>query len=140
MITFPTSEAIPADARVDTTPYAMRYLSDGQVHTWDGEGYDVRSAVCVRKPDGTLERAAARRRLVHGAVQLPAQRDVHDVDPRADHGEHRGVQAPQVRRDADRAALRGVRVGVPARRGERDPGGRPDGDRADHAIGRRRLP
>ena len=41
---------------------------------------------------------AAGRRPVHGAVQLPAQRDLRDADPGADHGQHHGVQAAALRR------------------------------------------
>ena len=47
---------------------------------------------------------AARRRAVHGPVQLPAERDLHDADPGADHGQHRGRQAAALRRAAARAA------------------------------------
>ena len=35
---------------------------------------------------------AARRRAVHGSVQLPAERNVRDADPRAADGQHRGVR------------------------------------------------
>ena len=38
---------------------------------------------------------AARRRAVHGAVQLSAQRDLRDADPGPDHGQHHGVQAAE---------------------------------------------
>jgi glyceraldehyde-3-phosphate dehydrogenase (NADP+) len=56
MITFPAADAIPPEAKIDTAPYAMRYLVGGHIRTWDGPGEDVRAAVCVRQPDGTLAR------------------------------------------------------------------------------------
>lgn len=55
-ITFPTPDGIPESARVDASRYEMRYLIDGEVRTWTGAGAEVRSPVCVTKPDGTLER------------------------------------------------------------------------------------
>ena len=39
---------------------------------------------------------AARRRAVHGPVQLSAERDLRDADPGAHHGQHRGVQAAEI--------------------------------------------
>ena len=53
---------------------------------------------------------------VHGAIQLPAQRDLRDADPGADHGQHHGLQAAALRRPPVRAAAGGVRRVVPARR------------------------
>ena len=53
------------------------------------------------------------RGAVHGPVQLPAQRDLRDADPGADHGQHRGVQAAALRRAAVRAAARGVPQRLP---------------------------
>ena len=74
---------------------------------------------------------AARRRAVHGAVQLPAERDLHHADPGPDHGQHRRLQAAQARRAAATTAARGLPRRVPAgrrqhrlRRGQRRSSGR----------------
>ncbi|MFO0725062.1 MAG: aldehyde dehydrogenase family protein, partial [Myxococcota bacterium] len=53
-VAFPTE--IPADARIDTEKYAMKYLIGGEILRWSGESLDVESPVCLRKPDGKLER------------------------------------------------------------------------------------
>ena len=55
------------------------------------------------------------RGAVHGAVQLPAERNLHHADPGADHGQHRSVQTGQVRRTADPpAAFEAFRDSFPA--------------------------
>ena len=60
-LTFPTAHEIPAGARVDASPGAMRYLVDGEIHTWTGEGTDVLSPVCTRAADGSLARVVVGR-------------------------------------------------------------------------------
>ena len=57
LIEFPTADAIPEAARCDGAPWSMRWLCDGEVRTWTGEGADVRSPVCLRAADGSLTRA-----------------------------------------------------------------------------------
>lgn len=58
---FPTEGTVPANVRVDTTALDNRYLVDGELRTWSGESAEVRSPICVRKPDGTLERVVVGR-------------------------------------------------------------------------------
>ena len=70
---------------------------------------------------------AARGRAVHGAVQLPAQRDVHDPDPGPDHGQHGRRQAAALRRALPGAAPALVRRGLPAGRRQRRERRRPHG-------------
>jgi len=60
-VVFPEADAIPEDVRVDTSGYDMRYLVDGQVLTWAGEGAEIESPVCTRAADGTLERVVVGR-------------------------------------------------------------------------------
>ena len=60
---------------------------------------------------------AARRGALHGALQLPAERDVDDADPRADHGQHRRREAPALR-PVLHLPMYGVRGGLPAGRRE----------------------
>lgn len=54
VVNFPSEREIPGDVRVDTAPYAMKWLCDGEIRTWDGPGQDVVSPVCVRGEDGAL--------------------------------------------------------------------------------------
>jgi glyceraldehyde-3-phosphate dehydrogenase (NADP+) len=73
IIAFPAADEIPEHARVDTGAHAMRYLLDGQVLTWSGEGADVESPVCVRGADGTLTRVVVGRMpMLDGAEALRA--------------------------------------------------------------------
>ena len=53
---FPAAAEIPADVKVDTTRYAMRYLVNGEIRAWGGPGEDVLSPVCVRGEGGALPR------------------------------------------------------------------------------------
>lgn len=55
-VAFPTAQEIPADVRVDPASVSRRWLCDGQVRTWEGAAQEVRSPVCVRRDDGSLER------------------------------------------------------------------------------------
>lgn len=89
---FPSADQIPADARVDTSAYTMRYFVDGEVRAWTGAGVDVLSPVCLRGPDGALvpvvvgrapkldaaaalaALAAARRAWDHGRGAWPTMR------------------------------------------------------------------
>jgi glyceraldehyde-3-phosphate dehydrogenase (NADP+) len=54
---FPTAESVPENVRLDTAGIDRRYLIDGEVREWSGESGAVRSPICIRKPDGSLERA-----------------------------------------------------------------------------------
>jgi glyceraldehyde-3-phosphate dehydrogenase (NADP+) len=89
---FPAPEAVPAGVQVDTSRLDLRYLIDGEVLTWSGPSAAVTSPVCVRQPDGRLERAvvgraplldrgealralaAARRAWDHGRGEWPTMR------------------------------------------------------------------
>jgi glyceraldehyde-3-phosphate dehydrogenase (NADP+) len=53
---FTAEEQIPESVRVDGARHSMKYLVGGEVRTWSGPGAEVRSPVCVKKPDGSLER------------------------------------------------------------------------------------
>jgi len=53
---FPTEAEIPENVRVDASRYSMKYLLEGEVRVWSGEGVDVRSPICTRGPDGALTR------------------------------------------------------------------------------------
>jgi glyceraldehyde-3-phosphate dehydrogenase (NADP+) len=53
---FPTAASLPETATIDASPYANRYLLDGEILTWAGESLEVRSPVCLRD-GGNLERA-----------------------------------------------------------------------------------
>ena len=55
---------------------------------------------------------------LHGAVQLPAQRDLHHPHPGPDHGQHRRVQAAQDGGAAVAAPARGLPRLLPAGRGQ----------------------
>lgn len=57
LVRFPTDAEIPDTARVDVRTIASRYLVGGEVRDWKGPTTTVRSPVCVRRPDGSLERA-----------------------------------------------------------------------------------
>jgi glyceraldehyde-3-phosphate dehydrogenase (NADP+) len=89
---FPRASEIPDEVRVDASRWAMKYLIDGEIRTWQGAGDDVRSPVCVRREDGSLERVvvgrmarldrneamaaleAAKRAWNHGAGAWPTMR------------------------------------------------------------------
>ncbi len=58
---FPTEGTLPANVRVDTRTLDDRYLVDGELRTWSGGSAEVRSPICVRKADGTLERVVVGR-------------------------------------------------------------------------------
>ena len=75
---------------------------------------------------------AARRRAVHGPVQLPAQRDLRHADPGAADGQHRCVQAAAVRHLAVLPAARGVPQRL-SRRGDQHRLRAGRGGRAAHA-------
>ena len=66
---------------------------------------------------------AARRGAVHGAIQLPAERDLRDADPGADHGQHGGFQAAEIRRAAVLSVAGGVSQRLPERRHQHRPMG-----------------
>lgn len=53
---FPAADALPATATIDASPYANRYLIDGEVLTWQGDTLPVHSPVCLRHGE-SLERA-----------------------------------------------------------------------------------
>ncbi|MGQ0720441.1 MAG: aldehyde dehydrogenase family protein [Candidatus Eiseniibacteriota bacterium] len=96
-ITFPTPEAVPNGVRVDTAAFDLRTLIDGEVRTWPGRSAAVTSPVCLRRPDGRLERAvvgrtplldkgealralaAARRAWDHGRGKWPTMRVVDRI-------------------------------------------------------------
>lgn len=72
-IVFPQAADVPEGARVDTSGYDMRYLVDGQVLTWTGEGADIESPVCYRGADGQLTRAVVGRTpMLDGAEAMRA--------------------------------------------------------------------
>ena len=68
---------------------ALKELDNSNSRFLDRRGHD--------RPDPPH---AARRGAVHGAVQLSPQRDLRDPDPGADHGQHHGVQAAEIRHAA----------------------------------------
>ena len=52
---FPTLAEIPEQFRI--APVEQRsYLTDGELHHWDGPTQEVLAPVCLRTPDGTCER------------------------------------------------------------------------------------
>jgi glyceraldehyde-3-phosphate dehydrogenase (NADP+) len=55
-VTFPTFAEVPSNVHVDAKRYDRRYLVGGEIRTWSGACAEVRSPVCVRGPDGRLER------------------------------------------------------------------------------------
>jgi glyceraldehyde-3-phosphate dehydrogenase (NADP+) len=70
---FPTADEIPADARIDDAAWSMRWLAGGEIRTWSGPGAEVRSPVCLRRPDGGLERKlVGRTPLLDAASALEA--------------------------------------------------------------------
>ena len=72
-VTFPTAAEIPADVRVDTAPYAMKWLCAGEIRTWSGPGQDVLSPVCEREADGALTRmVVGRAPMLDAAASLEA--------------------------------------------------------------------
>lgn len=91
-LVFPSAAEVPESARVDASQWAMRYLVDGEVRRWEGDGVDVASPVCLRGADGGHARAvvgrmanldadaardalaAARRAWDHGAGAWPTMR------------------------------------------------------------------
>jgi glyceraldehyde-3-phosphate dehydrogenase (NADP+) len=117
--TFPTPDAVPAAARVDTSRHDVRYLIDGEVRTWSGRSADVTSPVCLRLPDGRLERAvvgrtplldksealralaAARRAWDHGRGEWPTMR----VAGRIEALEHLADRMIRVREDVVRLLM-----------------------------------
>jgi glyceraldehyde-3-phosphate dehydrogenase (NADP+) len=60
-IRFPAAEEVPPEARIDTSKFEMRYFVDGEIRTWAGASKEVLSPVCLRRPDGSLERHAVGR-------------------------------------------------------------------------------
>ena len=73
VITFPSAEAIPSEAQVDASPYASRWLCNGEIRTWAGPSQDVVSPICVRGSDGALQQAViGRAPLLDGAAALEA--------------------------------------------------------------------
>ncbi len=52
---FPSTDTIPAEFRLDTSPYERLYLLDGKVLTWDGPTSAISSPLCLRE-NGTLTR------------------------------------------------------------------------------------
>ncbi|MBX7194012.1 MAG: aldehyde dehydrogenase family protein [Sandaracinaceae bacterium] len=55
--TFPTHDEIPEAARIDTSSFERTWLVNGEVRRWQGPTQEVRSPVCLRRADGTHERA-----------------------------------------------------------------------------------
>lgn len=55
-VSFPAVEQIPAEVALSPAAYEGRWLCDGEI-LQAAETAEIRSPVCVRKPDGTLERA-----------------------------------------------------------------------------------
>ena len=51
---FPTRDSIPADVRRAPDEAGLTLLIDGRSRRWDGAREGIRSAVCVREPDGRL--------------------------------------------------------------------------------------
>lgn len=90
-VSFPLADQIPASARADASRWERQYLVDGEIRTC-ATGVDVLSPICVRRPDGSLERvrlgqvpmlsapealaalAAARRAWADGRGPWPAMR------------------------------------------------------------------
>jgi glyceraldehyde-3-phosphate dehydrogenase (NADP+) len=66
---FPTPSEIPEPARVDASPYEMRYFVDGEIRVFAGPGEPVRSPICLRAPDGTIARAVLGRMPLLGAEE-----------------------------------------------------------------------
>jgi glyceraldehyde-3-phosphate dehydrogenase (NADP+) len=56
IIAFPTPAEIPETMRVDAARLSMRWLVNGEIRVWEGEGAEVRSPVCTRGEDGSLTR------------------------------------------------------------------------------------
>lgn len=56
IIRFPTRAEIPESMRIDEARWSMRWLVGGEIRVWEGAGKVVRSPVCVRNDDGSLER------------------------------------------------------------------------------------
>ena len=46
-IRFPKADAVPAEFRVDASPYELQYLINGEVRRWGGEGLPITAALCV---------------------------------------------------------------------------------------------
>ena len=57
LVKFPARSEVPATAAIDASKYDGLYLIDGEVRRWDGPRDEVRSPVCYRAEDGSLERA-----------------------------------------------------------------------------------
>lgn len=55
-IRFPREQEIPETMRVESARWSMRWLVDGEIRVWEGDGAEVRSPVCVQREDGSLER------------------------------------------------------------------------------------
>ncbi len=83
---------------------------------------------------------AARRGPLHGAVQLPPERDLHDPDSRAHHGEHRHRETAEARGAPVRPAARGLSRRLPRGRGELHLWSRRDRDSAAHGFRARQCP
>jgi glyceraldehyde-3-phosphate dehydrogenase (NADP+) len=76
---FPTPDSIPAEFRLDTSPYGRLYLLDGKVLTWNGPTTPIRSPLCLHE---------------NGALQRPVIGQVPSMDePSALAGLHAAVRA-----------------------------------------------
>lgn len=91
-VTFPTPEQVPEAARPEPSTYQNRYLIGGEIRTFRGEAFEVRSPVCLRAEGGALQRAvvgtmpmldrneslaalaAARKAWDHGRGEWPTMR------------------------------------------------------------------
>src|SRR3954452_11019528 len=52
---FPTEDDVPAEHRPPRPIHQRCSLVDGELRAWDGPIETIRSAICVRRPDGSLE-------------------------------------------------------------------------------------
>jgi glyceraldehyde-3-phosphate dehydrogenase (NADP+) len=103
---FPTRHATPADARRAPDDVGLTLLIDGQARRWDGASEELRSAVCVRKTGGRLDRlelgpgALASAVLAREAVEAAARawEGGRGAWPRASTGERIACMLDFVRR------------------------------------------
>jgi glyceraldehyde-3-phosphate dehydrogenase (NADP+) len=76
---FPTKDRIPAGVWRAPDEVGRTLLVDGRARRWDGPSEEIRSAVCVREPDGRLEQlglgpgALASADLAREAVQAASK-------------------------------------------------------------------
>lgn len=61
LIDFLSPNEVPEAARIDAAPYSMKYLVDGEIRVWAGDGAEVLSPVCWKQEDGRLERVVVGR-------------------------------------------------------------------------------